>query len=126
MILILTETEDPHADEVEARLRQRGCTFIRFNPAEFPARAKVSIHYSTRGQTQCILHTGGHAIDLNGLRGVYNRRPIAPTAHEVIVDEVCRSYVHEECTAYLNAIWNFLPCPWLPASPAVLARAESK
>ena len=50
MILVLTDAFDPHADHVEQKLRQRGADFVRFDPAQFPANAEVSLSYTVNGE----------------------------------------------------------------------------
>jgi hypothetical protein len=55
MILILTEPNDPHVDHVSQMLAQRGADFIRFNPADFPVRANLSVRYDSGGQIQSSL-----------------------------------------------------------------------
>jgi hypothetical protein len=61
MILILTEPEDPHADYVEQKLRQRNAQFVRFNPAQFPVESKVSLSYSATRRLQGALDIGGES-----------------------------------------------------------------
>ena len=61
MILIFTEAEDVHSDVVEAELRRRGASFCRFDWAEFPRQASLSISF--RGGTFVRRRTrslGGH------------------------------------------------------------------
>jgi hypothetical protein len=126
MILILTEPVDPHADYVQQKLRQRNARFVRFNPAQFPAEAKVSLSYSAMEQLQGALDIGEEAIDLGLLTSVWYRRPQQPVPHQEITDPFCRDYLKEECKTYLNDVWNALDCLYLPAPPSVIRRAELK
>src|SRR4051794_34338565 len=50
MILILTEPSDAHADHVADKLRARGTDFVRFNPADFPSHAEISLSYGPTGR----------------------------------------------------------------------------
>ena len=126
MILILTELSDPHADAVMARLRKRGAAVARFNPADFPARASVSIAYGAYGLTAATLDTRGATIDLAGLGAIWWRRPQTPVPDEAESDARTRGYVSEECRAFLNDLWHALPCRFVPSVPAVMRRAELK
>src|SRR4029450_1702020 len=110
MILILTETTDSHADRVESKLRQRGADFMRFNPAQFPAKANFSLSYSATGRGGSRLHLEDEAIDLSHLKAVWYRRPEAPVPHEEITDPASRAYLKEECKLYLSDVWNSLDC----------------
>jgi biotin carboxylase len=126
MILILTEAFDPHADAVIARLRRRGVEVARFNPADFPAHASVSVAFSADGLDALTLQTDSAALDLAGLTAVWWRRPQTPLPDETESDAATRGYVSEECRAVLNDLWHALPCRFVPAPPAVLRRAELK
>ena len=126
MILILTQPFDPHADAVMARLQDRGVDVVRFNPADFPARASVSVAYGAYGLKAATLETHSATIDLASLTAVWWRRPQAPAPDAADSDAETRSYVAEECRVVLNDIWHVLPCRVVPAVPAVLRRAELK
>ena len=78
MILILTQRFDPHADHVAEMLGERGAEFVRFDPADFPARASLSIGYEPNGQMRSFLRLGETVIDLTQLQSVWSRRPQIP------------------------------------------------
>lgn len=126
MILILTEASDDHADLVSAKLRERGATFTRFDPGQFPAQAALSLSYSPTGQIRRTLRTGAGPIDLNGLETVWFRHPGQSVAHPAITDGFTRTYVEEECRTFLQDLWNGVAGLWVPACPPVLRRAELK
>jgi hypothetical protein len=126
MILIVTEPEDRHANYVEQQLRQRNTQFVRFNPAQFPTEAKVSLSYSATGQLQGVLDILDEAIDLSLLTSAWYRRPQFPVPHQEITDPFCPDYLIEESKTCLNDVWNALDCPFLPATPSVIRRAELK
>ncbi|HEY1297892.1 MAG TPA: hypothetical protein VGJ60_32840 [Chloroflexota bacterium] len=126
MILILTQPADPHADAVMARLQDHGADVVRFNPADFPERASVSVAYGAHALQAATLETAADTIDLLGLSAVWWRRPEPPVAAESVWDADTRSYVAEECRVVLNDIWHVLRCRFVPSVPAVLRRAELK
>src|SRR5688572_2746884 len=96
MILILTDASDPHADHVAQKLRERGADFVRFDPAQFPSNAEVSISYSMAGDVRLKLSTENRQVDLNRLRSVWYRRPSASIPHREITDKLVRDYVEDE------------------------------
>jgi hypothetical protein len=126
MILILTRADDPHADHVEERLRQRGANFMRFKPRQFPSSAAISLELSSGGQARYTLRHGQESIDLNCVTAVWYRRPEQPVPHAEITDTVCREYVEAECKAFAQDAWDCLNCRWLPAPFMILKRAEQK
>src|SRR5438093_1751439 len=53
MILILTDEQmDDHTQCVGQKLRERGADFRVFNPGLFPARAQLSMSYTSTGETR--------------------------------------------------------------------------
>jgi hypothetical protein len=126
MILILTERFDPHADHVAQMLNARGAEFTRFDPADFPARASLSVGYGPSGQMTSFLRLGDTAIDLTQLQAVWSRRPRPPVPHEQIQDAAIRKFVEVDCRTFVQDLWNALPCRWLPGHPEALRRASLK
>ena len=126
MILILTQAFDPHADHVIEMLNARNAEFVRFNPADFPAKVNLSIRYSSDGQMQSFLNTGETVVDLIKLKSVWSRRPHSPVPHEQIQDPSIREFVTSDCKNFVKDLWNTLPARWLPGRPASVQRAELK
>src|SRR5437762_11056279 len=126
MILILTEPFDPHADYVIDMLAARGAEFVRFNPADFPVRASLSIGYAPNGQIRSVLRLREETIDLTQLESVWTRRPKHPVPHEQIQDAATREFLAQECHNVVQDVWNALPCRWLPGRPAAIHRAQLK
>jgi hypothetical protein len=73
MILILTQSFDPHADHAIEMLNARGAEFVRFDPADFPTLASLSVGYSSGGKMHSHLRLGERVIDLIQLEAVWNR-----------------------------------------------------
>jgi hypothetical protein len=126
MILILTQESDGHADHLEAKLRQRGADFVRFDPAHFPSAAEISIAHSPTGEARHTLRLGNERIDLDSLTSAWYRRPELPVAHATVTDRAVRDYVERESRAYVNGLWECLDCLWLPGRCSALERAEHK
>jgi glutathione synthase/RimK-type ligase-like ATP-grasp enzyme len=126
MIFILADSQDAHADHIEQKLRQRGADLARFNPAQFPTQAALSLAYAPTGQSRYTLNTGGRVIDLNAVKAVYNRRPDDPVAHATIQDQPTRAFVEQECRTVVYDAWQALDCLWLPARRFVILQAQFK
>jgi glutathione synthase/RimK-type ligase-like ATP-grasp enzyme len=126
MILILTAPDDEHADHIAAKLQERAASFVRFNPAQFPREAEISLSYSPQGESNYTLRLGEEQVDLNSLRAVWYRRPDPPIAHDEIGAEVVRAFVKQECNTFVQDLWNSLDCRWLPAPPATVRRTQLK
>jgi glutathione synthase/RimK-type ligase-like ATP-grasp enzyme len=126
MILILTHPDDEHANYVATQLEERGASFVRFNPAEFPRAAALSFAYTPQGGSYATLHLGEEHIDLRQLRAVWNRRPEPPVAHETLGDERVREFVQQECRTFMQDLWQALDCLWLPAPPATVRQTQYK
>jgi hypothetical protein len=126
MILILTQPLDAEADCVTQKLSDRGADYVRFNPADFPSKAEVSLAYTASGQCQYTLRTDAQRIDLNQITSVWLRRPEPPIPHEDITEKLLREYVQGECKTFIHNTWNCLECLWVPAPEDVILRAQYK
>src|SRR5205823_4328927 len=100
-ILILTQPFDPHADHLGQMLSARGAEFTRFDPADFPARASLSVGYAPDGQMRSCLRLGETAIDLTQLQSVWSRRPRPPVPHKQIQGTDTREFVTQECQTFV-------------------------
>jgi hypothetical protein len=126
MILILSNLDDKHADDLAAKLRSRGAEFIRFDPARFPAHAELSLVFSTTGALQRRLRVGEETIDLDSVRAVWYRRPGEPVPDARLEEGPSRRFVAEESKRFVHDVWHTLDCFWLPAQRPVIHRAGSK
>jgi hypothetical protein len=126
MILILTSPDDLHADHVEPMLDARGLAYLRFDPAQYPHAAELSMAYGPSGATRQLLRVGGREVDLSTITAVWNRRPGLPRAAPEITDAKVRELVAGESDAMVRDLWRSLDCAWLPAPPAVLREANRK
>lgn len=126
MILILTKDFDSHADHLCDMLQRRGAPFLRFDPADFPSRASMSVSYSPAGEMRCALRTATTEVDLRRVQSVWNRRPGSPEPHAAIKDPAVRQFIAEDCKTFVQDLWEALPCRWLPGHPAAIRRAELK
>jgi len=125
MILIATEPKDVHADLVESKLRARGEQVLRFDWAEFPARASLSVTW--RGaDKRVVLRVAGARIDLRGCKSAWHRRPGKPQVCPELEGPYLRGYAEEECIRVMQDTWNALDTRWLPGTVAAIRRADNK
>jgi hypothetical protein len=126
MILIVTSPNDEHADHLEPMLRGRGAAFVRFDPADFPAGAEVSLTYAAQGQVKATLRTGAACVPLADVTSVWYRRPQPPAPHAEVEDVPARAFIREECRLFVHDLWQCLDCLWLPAPPMATVAAQHK
>ena len=126
MLLVLTAPDDVTADVVIAKLRRRGAQVHRFDPADYPSRASLSLAFGAPGRRSATLHTSAGRIDLQQLQALWLRRPGLPVADARVQDPRWRRYIAAESAAHLDDVWNTLHCVCFPAAPLVIARAEMK
>jgi hypothetical protein len=125
LILILTGPEDPHADVVEAELHRRGASVCRFDWAEFPRSAALSIAWRG-GHKRVQLSRGREVLDVTGCTAGWLRRPNKPRVSPRISDPLLRTYAEEECFQVIQDTWNALEIPWLPGPIHAVRRADNK
>ena len=126
MLLVVTAAEDATAEAVVARLRTRGIEPLRFDPADFPARARLSLAFDARGAARATLHTASDRIELHRLSAIWFRRPGVPEPDAQVHDARLRRYIAAECAGHLDDVWDALACRCFPATPLTILRAETK
>lgn len=125
MILILTEPRDSHADLVEAKLRNRGEEVLRFDWADFPARASLSVKWSGQDK-HVLLRVGGSQVDLSMCKSGWLRRPGKPQTCQIVDAPLLQRYVNDECFQVIQDTCNALDTMWLPGTIAAIRRADNK
>ncbi len=126
MILILTEAGDVHADHLAVQLTKRGAEYVRWNTAEFPVSAELSFHWPGSGSVNYALRHEGIELNPSEVQKIWYRRPRPPKAHDMISDKLSQDAIEDECLTFVNDYWNSIQVPWVPASPAVIKRAQFK
>ena len=77
-VLVITRAQDSHADLVEGVLRQKGCSFIRFDPSERDTTFSI---LTDRTGAAIELRVNGCAVALDGVRTVWFRQPGITRGH---------------------------------------------
>ncbi|MER7168601.1 MvdC/MvdD family ATP grasp protein [Micromonospora sp. NPDC000207] len=131
MILILTSPDDVHADAAEAELGRRGATWVRFDPADVPSRASLTVCVDDGRVTRTLVRhadpdTGSpRVVDLDAVTAVWFRRPGTPVA-PAHLDDPYATFVVEESRQFVGDVWETLDVPALPAPRPVVLRAQQK
>ncbi|HEX3852163.1 MAG TPA: hypothetical protein VHW01_14425 [Polyangiaceae bacterium] len=125
MILILTQLHDRTADAVCTRLSERGAEFTRFDPAEYPERASLTVAFSSAGLARLELERAGERVDLRNLSAVWLRRPSLPVVAQHFGVRT-KEYVEQECRELLRALYDLIDSRWVPGPPNVVERAQLK
>jgi hypothetical protein len=125
MILIVSTPNDAPANAVEARLRSRGLSVLRFDTADFPARANLTMSYRP-GVPKYTLRLGNEIHRFDRLDAVWFRKPGQPEIHSDIKDEEVRSLMQQDASEFLSAVWDSLDCRALPGIPSDMKVAQRK
>ncbi|WKU02934.1 MvdC/MvdD family ATP grasp protein [Micromonospora sp. HUAS LYJ1] len=127
MILILTAPDDVHADAAEVELGRRDAAWVRFDPADVPSRASLSVTIRDGRLTRTLTRHDdpGGTVDLDAVTAVWFRRPGVPVAPPHL-GEPHAGFVVEESRQFVGDVWETLDVPALPAPRPVVLRAQQK
>jgi ATP-grasp ribosomal peptide maturase len=122
VVLIHTQWFDPTADHVIAELNAREVPVFRFDSADFPLSASLSVELGAAGWLGTIKNSS-RRLCLSDVTGIYNRRPSAfQFPHGMSGAE--RGWAGAEARMGLGGILSAMNC-WLN-HPARMAAAEFK
>jgi hypothetical protein len=125
MILIITSADDVPANDVEKILRSRGAQVLRFDIADFPARANLTVSYRP-GVPRFCLRIGGKTHRFDRVDAVWYRKPGTARMHEAIQDEEVRNVLEQDCREFLSSVWESLDARALPGLPSDMQVAQRK
>src|SRR5690242_17951135 len=125
MILIITSADDMPANHVEQILRHRGADVLRFDTADFPSRANLTVSYRAGVPRYCLRGEGRtHRFDT--VDAVWYRKPGPTQIHDVIADENVRKILEQDCREFLQSVWDSLDARALPGKPSDMQVAQRK
>jgi hypothetical protein len=125
MILIVTNAEDTLASHVESLLLARGAQVLRFDAADFPSHAHLTIGYRP-GVPRYTLRLAGTTYRFDTIEAVWYRKPGSPTMHASITDDEVREVMQQDATEFLASFWESLDCRQLPGLPSDMKVAQRK
>jgi hypothetical protein len=125
MIFIVSTLADEPANKVETLLRSRGCRVLRFDTADFPARANITISYRP-GVPKYTLRVHDETHRFDRLDAVWYRKPGQSEIHADIKDEEVRNVMQQDASEFLSAVWDSFDCRALPGVPSDMKVAQRK
>lgn len=125
MILVLSSHSDLHANRVESVLAARGVPFVRFDRAEYPSEAAISVRMERGTRVRRIRRARGD-IELDQISTIWHRRPGWPTPFADLAQDWMKRCVEEDAAPLFSDIWDSFDCPQIPAPRPVYRRAEGK
>lgn len=122
MILLLSNSEDPHLDPVAAELRRRGVDHRRLDTDRIWPDVRVDVHLdvgtgnegSLAGHrwhgTLCI---DGDRVELRAVTAIWTRRPSRPGVDPRIEDPAARRFAEAEWGAALHGVLRGSDAKWM-------------
>lgn len=123
-IVIVTNQDDPHADEVIRTLWRLGGEPIRLNTDDVPQDASLTLELDADLRGRIELDTNGLVIEPARIKSVWWRRP-RPFR---LPDDLSRwemLFAQEEITQAYRGLWSALGCYWI-SHPDAIDRAQWK
>jgi glutathione synthase/RimK-type ligase-like ATP-grasp enzyme len=114
-IVVFTQMDDPHSDDVIMSIGQLGHEVIRLNTDDITANVNVSLTLDMNKKMwsgKIKILTNSRSIDLDSIRSIWWRRPgafVFPS--DFSLQE--RVFSIEETQHVLNGIWASLDCYWI-------------
>lgn len=125
-IVIVTQTDDPHADDVIVALERKGEEAIRINTDEIPGSARISMAWDNEVSFAAAIDvlSNGRTMRAGTVRSVWWRRPgsfdlpaeLSPQEYEFATGEIEHA---------LRSLWASLDCYWV-SEPERIRQASWK
>jgi glutathione synthase/RimK-type ligase-like ATP-grasp enzyme len=108
MVLIITQSNDPHTDQVIKRLQQAGIPSVRFEPDKFPTQSVITMTFGN-GKSSKVLHTSRveDAIDLDDVKSVWKRRMRSVNPSNAL-SEIDAAFSRRESEHIVRGLWHLL------------------
>lgn len=114
-IVIVTQMDDAHADDIILLLHELGHDAIRLNTDDIPVNTLLTLGFdSARRQWSgaIAIQTNGRVIDAESIRSVWWRRPAAfGLPLDLSLQE--REFATDEIDHVLRGLWASLDCYWI-------------
>ena len=114
-IVIFTNMDDPHTDEVILRLQERGYESVRLNTNDIPLNITMSLGFGKEAngcEGSIAIRTNGRIINVDEIRSVWWRRP-EEFGLPMDLSEQEREFAKGEIDHVLRSLWASLDCYWL-------------
>ncbi len=120
-IVIVTNRDDPHTDDVILLLQELGHEAVRLNTNDIPLSTTMSLAFGDESSVwkgSIALQTNGRVIDLERVRSIWWRRP-AMFGLPLDLSEQERVFANDELDHALHSIWASLDCYWISHPDAI-------
>jgi glutathione synthase/RimK-type ligase-like ATP-grasp enzyme len=124
MLLFLDQTEDIHADWVEAECDLRGVPYVRFRTETFPIETQLSIHIDN-GEIDGLIRMPERQVPISEITGVWYRRP-GELTFDPALDETYSRFAEMEATEALDGLYRALWDRRWVSPPHALTAANHK
>jgi glutathione synthase/RimK-type ligase-like ATP-grasp enzyme len=114
-IVVVTQMDDPHADDVILVLQEMGHEPVRLNTDDIPSNITMSLGFENdtaawNGSIEIL--TNGRVIDAEAIRSVWWRRPAEYNLPDAL-SELEREFASGEIDHALRSLWASLDCYWV-------------
>lgn len=117
-VVIVSNQNDPHSDDVVRAIKRLGEEPIRLNTDEVPLEAMISLDFDGSWSGQLDLLTSGRVVDARHIRSVWWRRPGGFRLPDYL-DDWERELGQARVTQALRGLWSGLDCYWMSHPDAV-------
>lgn len=114
-IVIVTQMDDAHADDIILLLHELGHDAIRLNSDDIPVNTTLSLHFasaSPQWSGGITIQTNGRVIDVESIRSVWWRKP-SQLGLPLDLSEQERAFATDEIEHALRSLWGSLDCYWI-------------
>lgn len=113
-IVIVSQIDDPHADDGILALERRGYEAIRLNTDDIPSNTRIALRYGgdRPPAAEIEILTNGRTIAADDIRSVWWRRPAwFGLPEDLSLQE--REFATDEVDHALRGLWASLDCYWI-------------
>ena len=107
MLLIVTNKSDLTSDYLIIRLEELNIPFWRLNTEDYLSKYQIELHITNDSLKPSINYFNGRDIEMDNIRGVYFRRPIAPDMSSKI-GEAELEFAQRETMEVLRSLWRII------------------
>lgn len=125
-ILILTNSRDPHADNVAIELCRRGAKVCRFNTDDFPTVSKLSISLGDPNRPLGILQLPSGNVSLDEVKSVWFRRPEIALNNPNLSGEGIDDFIYRESEAAFRGFFAALDKAFWISHPNAIKASDNK
>jgi glutathione synthase/RimK-type ligase-like ATP-grasp enzyme len=126
VILVLSCSDDVHADAMQHVLDRRGVPHVRLDPALFPSAASLSVEFGPQGLHSRAVTLPDRVLDLDEVTAVWVRRPQPPVPPTPYRGTPVGDVIAEETSVVTTDLWDTLDVTYVPAPRPALRRAQFK